>query len=321
MFKRQLGRSGIEVSAMGLGCWAIGGTAWIGAQAVGWGKVDDDESIRAIHRALELGVTFFDTADVYGCGHSERILCKALGGRRGDVVIASKFGRVFVEETRQITGSDASPEHIRKACDASLKRLGTDRIDLYQFHLGDWDIAEAETIRDTLEELCAAGKIRSYAWSTDDTERAGIFAEGANCTAVQHRLNIFQRNDPMIELCEEFNLASVNRTPLGMGLLTGKFTVDSKLPDDDVRSTWNFTEGRLAEGLQALDALREVLTQGGRTLAQGALGWLWAHSDATIPIPGFKTVAQIEENIGAASFGPLKADQMREIERVLEKIR
>jgi len=321
MFNRQLGRSGIKVSAMGLGCWAIGGPAWVGGHAVGWGKVDDEESIRAIHRALELGVTFFDTADVYGCGHSERILGKALAGRRADVVIASKFGRVFVEETREITGSDASPEHIRKACDASLKRLGVDYIDLYQFHLGDWDIGAGETVRDTLEELCKTGKIRSYAWSTDDTERAGIFAEGRNCTAVQHRLNIFQRNDAMVELCEEFNLASVNRSPLGMGLLTGKFNAKSKLPDDDVRSSWNFKEGRLADGLQAVDALREVLTRGGRTLAQGALGWLWAHSDATIPIPGFKTVAQIEENIGAAKFGPLKVDQMREIERILERMK
>ena len=105
---RTLGRSGIEVSAVGMGCWAIGGPLWAGDNAVGWGKVDDEESIRAIHRAIELGVTFFDTADVYGAGHSERVLAGALGGKRDNVVIATKFGNIFNEDTKQITGSDAA---------------------------------------------------------------------------------------------------------------------------------------------------------------------------------------------------------------------
>ena len=121
----------------------------------------------------------------------------------------------------------------------------------------------------------------------------------------------------MVALCEEYNLASVNRTPLGMGLLTGKFNADSKLPDDDVRSPWDFKEGRLADGLKALEAVREILTSDGRTLAQGALSWLWAHSDVTIPIPGFKTVTQVEENVGAVDFGPLKQEQMGEIDEIL----
>jgi len=133
MITRKLGRSDIEVSAVGLGCWAIGGpfTAEDG-NPVGWGRVDDKESIRAIGRALDLGVTLFDTADVYGCGHSERILGQALGKRRSDVAIATKFGRVFDASKRHILGNDASPEHIRQACEASLSRLNTDVIDLYQ---------------------------------------------------------------------------------------------------------------------------------------------------------------------------------------------
>ena len=126
MFTRYLGRSGIAVSAMGLGCWAIGGPIWRDGEPRGWGDVDDAESIRAIHRALELGITFFDTADVYGAGHSERILGRALAARRAQVVIATKFGNTFDEATRTGTGSDASPAYIRRACDASLRRLQTD---------------------------------------------------------------------------------------------------------------------------------------------------------------------------------------------------
>ena len=135
--KRTLGRSGIEVSALGMGCWAIGGPFHAGEQQAGWGQVDDEESKRAIRRALDLGVTFFDAADVYGAGHSERVLGEALGEDKTRVVIATKFGNVFDEEAKEITGSDASPGHIREACDASLRRLGRDYIDLLQLHSND----------------------------------------------------------------------------------------------------------------------------------------------------------------------------------------
>jgi aryl-alcohol dehydrogenase-like predicted oxidoreductase len=120
--KRRLGRSGIQVSAMGLGCWAIGGPFWRGETPVGWGVMEDEESIHAIHRGLELGIDFFDTADVYGAGHSERVLGRALAGRRDRVVIATKFGNIFDEATRQVTSESASPDHIRRACEASLRR-------------------------------------------------------------------------------------------------------------------------------------------------------------------------------------------------------
>ncbi|MCB0073528.1 MAG: aldo/keto reductase, partial [Caldilineaceae bacterium] len=146
MNTRTLGRSGIDVSALGMGCWAIGGPFWRGDKPVGWGDVDDAESMRAIARALELGVTLFDTSDVYGCGHSERILGEALRGRRDQVVIATKFGNVFDEQTRQITDASGDPAHIRAACDASLRRLQTDYIDLYQFHLGGYDLDKTDDV-------------------------------------------------------------------------------------------------------------------------------------------------------------------------------
>ncbi len=317
---RALGRSGMEVGAIGLGCWAIGGPFWTtDGNPLGWGEVDDEESIRAIRRALDLGVTFFDTSDVYGTGHSERILGRALADRRDEVVVATKFGNTFDESTRVLTGSDASPTYIRQACEASLRRLGTDRIDLYQFHLSDYEPTAAVEVREVLEELVAGGKIRSYAWSTDDPERARVFAEGEHCAAVQHELSVFHDAPAMLELCETEGLASVNRSPLAMGLLSGKFTADSRLSDDDVRGIapeWlrYFRDGRPApEWLERVDAVREILTAGGRSAAAGALGWNLARSDRTIPIPGVRTVAQVEQNVTALDQGPLSAEQMREI--------
>ncbi len=323
-FTRKLGRSNIEVSAMGLGCWAIGGPMWRGDVPVGWGEVDDDESIAAIQRALELGITFFDTANVYGAGHSERVLGKALAGRRDQVVIATKFFSFFNEETRQATGSGASPDEIRTACEDSLARLDTDYIDLYQFHAGDYDLEAAVEVRETLEELVAAGKIRTYGWSTDSPERALLFAEGPNCTAIQHQENVLNDNAAMLLACEDLNLASINRGPLAMGLLTGKYDADTILGGDDVRGinapAWMkyFKDGKPGpEWMEQLALVRGLLTADGRTLTQGALGWLWARSEKTIPIPGFRTVAQVEENCAALSLGPLGAHQMAEIERAL----
>jgi len=317
MFKRTLGRSGIEVSAMGLGCWAIGGVFWRGDHGVGWSVVDDEESVRAIHRALDLGVTFFDTADVYGCGHSECVLGRALDGRRQEVIIATKFGTMFDEKTMQAGDDCGDPEYVRRACEASLGRLGTDVIDLYQFHCSEWASTEAVAVREVLEELVAEGKIRWYGWSTDEPDRARLFAEGPHCAAVQQRLNVLEGSLETLAVCEELNLASVVRSPLAMGLLTGKFNADSKLPKDDVRHGWDFKSGPQAEQLRKLEQVREVLTAGGRTLAQGALGWLWARSGKTIPIPGFKTVKQVEENIAAMDFGPLTGDQMNRISEIL----
>jgi len=325
MVSRELGHSGIRVSALGFGCWAIGGPFWQGSQPLGWGEVDDGESIRALRRALDRGVNFFDTADVYGTGHSERVLGRALAedGARDQVAIATKFGNVFDEATRQITGSDASPAYIRQACEASLRRLGTDRIDLYQLHLGDLDPAAAEATFDTLEELADQGLIRAYGWSTDDPERARLLAGRPHFAAVQHDLNALLDAPEVLAACADLGVASVNRGPLAMGLLSGKFQADSRLPADDVRGkepAWMryFADGRPSpEWLARLEAIREILTSGGRTLAQGALAWIWARSDRTIPIPGVRTVPQVDENAGALTFGPLSPAQLTEIDTLL----
>jgi aryl-alcohol dehydrogenase-like predicted oxidoreductase len=321
-----LGRSGIQVSALGMGCWAIGGPFWAGETPVGWGKVDDEESIRAIHRALELGVNFFDTADVYGAGHSERVLARALAGRRQEVVIATKFGNQFDESSKQITGTSAAPDYIRQVCEASLRRLDTECIDLYQFHWSDYPAEQAGEVRDTLETLVEAGKIRAYGWSTDSLERARVFAEGPNCVAIQHQMNVLDDNAALIAFCEELNLASINRGALAMGLLTGKFSAGATLPIDDVRGRrspeWMgyFKDGRANPlWLKKLEAVRDILASEGRTLAQGALAWLWAKSQQTLPIPGFKTIAQVEENCAALRHGPLTMEQTRKIDDLLER--
>jgi len=323
--RRTLGRSGIEVSAIGMGCWAIGGPFYRDGEPCGWGEVDDEESVRAVHRALELGVDFFDTADVYGAGHSERVLARALGGRREEVVIATKWGNVFDEETKQITGRGEGPAHLRDAVTASLRRLGTDYIDLYQLHLGDLPIDRAADLLGTLEDLVEEGKIRWYGWSTDDPGRAEAWGSGGeHCAAIQHDFSMMYGSKPeVLEVAERHGLASINRGPLAMGLLTGKYGADTVVGRDDVRAsaaTWMvlFKDGRPApEYLARLDAVRDVLTSGGRTLAQGALGWLWAVSDATIPIPGCRTVAQVEDNAGALRHGPLTSEQAKEIEALL----
>ncbi len=323
-FIRKLGRSGIEISALGMGCWAIGGPFWSGETPNGWGEVDDDESIRAIHIALDLGVNFFDTANVYGAGHSERVLARAFSGRRDKVVIATKFNAVFDEQTRQVTGSDSSPAGIRKACDESLRRLATDYIDLYQFHDNGFPADKAVPVRETLEELVKEGKIRAYGWSTDFADRAEVFAQGKNCTSIQLQLNVLDDNKEVIALCEKYNLAAINRGPLAMGLLTGKYDANTKPSMDDVRGAkspeWMkyFKDGKPGpEWLKKMEAVREILTSGGRTLAQGAIGWLWTHSEQTIPIPGFRTVKQVEENCGALQFGKLSDQQMKQISEIL----
>ena len=324
--RRALGRSGIDVSALGMGCWAIGGPFWDGEIPLGWGEVDDDESIMAIHAAVDRGVNFFDTANVYGAGHSERVLGRAFSDRRSEVVIATKFNSVFDETTRQVTGSDATPQGIRKACEDSLRRLNTDYIDLYQFHDNGYPAEQAAPVRDTLEALVEEGKIRAYGWSTDFVERAEVFVQGTNCTAIQLQLNVLDDNPEMIALCEQNNQAAINRGPLAMGLLTGKYSPGTNIPADDVRGQkspdWMkyFKDGKPnPEWMEKRDAIVDILTSEGRTVAQGAIAWLWARTPQTIPIPGFRTVEQVEENTTAMAFGPLTDDQMDQIEAILDR--
>ncbi len=324
--RRYLGRSGIEVSALGMGCWAIGGPWTDGKNPLGWGEIDDGESIRAIHAAIDCGVDFFDTANVYGAGHSERVLGRALAGHRSKVVIATKFNAVFDEATRLATGVDTSPDGIRRALEDSLSRLNTDCIDLYQFHDNGFPADEALPVRETLEELVVSGKIRAYGWSTDFPDRAEVFAQGPHCTAIQLQLNVLDDNPAVVDLCERYDLAAINRGPLAMGLLTNRYDADTEASADDVRGErspdWMkyFKGGRPnPEWLAKRETVREILSSEGRTVAQGSLAWLWARSPKNIPIPGFRTVKQVEENAGAMEFDPLLPEQMQEIEGVLKR--
>ena len=325
---RVLGRSGIEVSALGLGCWAVGGPWTINGSQAGWSVVDDNESSRAIQRALELGVNFFDTAANYGAGHSERLLGKIFKGRRDQVVIATKFGYQVDEAAKEVLNYDGKEEdsdvasRVRTDAEASLKRLDTDYIDVYQLHVWGLGIERALQARDVLEDLVREGKIRTYGWSTDRTDAIKAFSTSPNCSVVQQQLSVLDGNMELLALCEQLNLASINRGPLGMGLLTGKFAPESTFAADDVRhnANWHpgFKNGKpTQEWLDKLAAIHDVLTSNGRTLSQGALAWIWARSPQTVPIPGFKTVAQVEENCKALQFGPLDSGQMAEIDQIL----
>jgi aryl-alcohol dehydrogenase-like predicted oxidoreductase len=308
----------IEVSALGLGCASIAGAWDFMDGPAGYGEVDDEESVRAIHRALDRGISFFDTAPNYGCGRSERVLGKALAGRQEDVVIATKFGYLCREGTQRVVDSDVSPEAIRHSLHSSLRRLRRDTVDLFQLHVWYLDLQEALEVRQALEELVAEGKIRSYGWSTDDPERIRVFAQDSDhCVAVQHQLNVIEDVPEVLAVCDEFDLASINLAPLMSGFLSGKYTDDSSFPENDWRRRFKLNEGPQAALFRHLEALREVLTQEDRTLVQGALGWIWARSERTIPIPGFKTVAQVEETAQAMEFGPLSSAQMREIDGIL----
>ncbi len=323
MLKRRMGKSGLVVSALGMGCWAIGGP-WTWKQPgedpfpAGWGQVDDDESIRAIHVAMDLGINFFDTAANYGAGHSESILGEAISGRRDKVFLATKFGHV-VDEVKKIVhrDDDQIQSNMRKDCENSLRRLGTDYIDIYQLHEASYEPEKAPLVMAILEELVEEGKIRYYGWSTDLPDRAGIFARGEHCTAIQFALNVNHDNPEMRALCKDFDLGGINKSPLNKGILTGKFSEDSTFPEDDIRHRLNFKEGLPAERLRQVDALREVLTSQGHTLAQAALAYIWALDERMVPIPGFKNVQQVEENATAMDLGPLNDEQLSQIDEIL----
>lgn len=310
---------------MGFGAWAIGGELYAGKDAIGWGPVNDTESQRAILAAFDNGITFFDTADLYGAGHSEKIIGKTLKSVRDKVVIATKFGNAFDEATLTLTGAHASPEYMQKACEDSLRRLQTDVIDLYQFHLNDYDPALVEPVIDTLETLVSSGKIRAYGWSTDFPDRATAFLNGAHNATVQFQNNVIDSNPAMMAFCDEHDVTGINRGPLAMGLLTGKFTLGSQIGKGDVRGTeaptWlaYFKDGKPnVEFLSKIDKIKEILSSNGRSLTQGALAWLWGKNEHNLPIPGIRTVKQAEENAKAMQFGPLTSAQIAEIDLILK---
>lgn len=310
------------MSAMGMGCWAIGGPwTWHNPgekpYPAGWGQTDDRESIRAIHAALDAGITLFDTAANYGAGHSERLLGQALNGRRHNVVIATKFGHI-VDEAGKVVYRDDSRilENVRADVENSLRRLQTDWIDVYQLHQGSYDVGLAAELRAVLEELVQVGKIRWYGWSTDLVDRARVFAPGPHCTSIQFALNALADNPEMRQLCAEFDLAGINKDPLHRGMLTGKFSPGTSFPKDDIRSETDYGSERMVRRLETVQALRELFSSGGRTMAQGALAYIWALDPCMIPIPGFKTVRQVQENAAAMALGPLDPASVAAIQAI-----
>jgi aryl-alcohol dehydrogenase-like predicted oxidoreductase len=210
-------------------------------------------------------------------------------------------------------------EYVRTACEASLRRLGTDYIDLYQFHWSDYDPELAIDLVPILEDLVSEGKIRWYGWSTGYPKRAKIFASGEHCTSIQYNYNLLERNTQMQALCDELDLASIARGPLGMGLLTGKYTHNSEIAADDVRAKfWNLKDGWEGEELEMLAEIHEILQQDGCTLAQAALRWLWARGDQIMPIPGLRSQEQVVENIQVMQYGPLSEKQLQKIDDILQ---
>jgi aryl-alcohol dehydrogenase-like predicted oxidoreductase len=310
-----------------MGCFAIGGPfQGKNGNFLAYGRVSDDESKKTIHKAIDLGVNFFDTADVYGCGHSERILGSVLSEYDyNGLVIATKFANEFDEVTKTVIGKNVDPDYIRNALEASCKRLQTDHIDLYQLHDSQHLPESARTVMHILEDLVSEGRIRGYGWSTDDVERAQIFAkEGKNCIAIQYAIHMTRANPKMIELCEQYDLAGVIRSPLGSGILIGKYSKEylQNLSQDHMWYGQNFIEEEWFIKRQTkLEELKELLKGEDRTVTQALLSYLWDTSETTIPIPGAKTVTQIEENAAILEFGPLKPDLLRSINQIFEEIR
>lgn len=313
-----------EIVPLGMGCWPIGGAMYSGDQPLGYTNVDDDESIRTIHAALAAGITLIDTAPAYGAGHAERLLSRALKGRP-EALIATKIGTGIDEKSKQLTEDETEPASVLPAIDQSLSRLGRDRIDVLLLHLNSLPVSKAEAIFDEVEKARLAGKVRSYGWSTDFSESAAAFAGRPAFVAVEHAMNVLLDAPKIRDVVRKNNLFALIRSPLAMGLLGGKYGVGDIMSEDDIRATSNprtdyFVNGRANPVFLAkLDAVRELLTTDGRSLVQGALGWLWAKGDMNIPIPGARTVEQIEGIARAISFGALPDDVMVQIDTLIER--
>jgi len=195
--------------------------------------------------------------------------------------------------------------------------LQTDFIDIYQLHEGGYNPRLALQLQSVLEELVSAGEIRWYGWSTDIVENARTFAGGAHCTSIQFRLNALYDNPEMRKVCADFDLAGINKDPLNKGVLTGKFNSTSTFPENDIRSREDFSDPEVQKRLKIGDEIRGILTSNGRTMAQGALAYIWALDERMVPIPGFKSVKQVTENAGAMQFGPLTESQVKEVQTIV----
>jgi len=308
---RTFGRTGWEISTVSFGAWAIGGT---------WGPVDDHESMSALHRAVELGVNFFDTADVYGDGHSERLLRQLRSECKEKIYIATKVGR----RLQPHTAAGYNRENLSAFVERSLKNLGTETIDLLQLHCPPTDVYYMPEVFDILDELVRAGKIRYYGVSVERVEEALKAIEYPNLQSVQIIFNMFRHRpaELFFEQAKKRRVAVIARVPLASGLLTGKLRPDTTFASDDHRQFnrhgeafdrgETFSGVDYAIGLQAVEQLKAVCPPG-MTMAQFALRWILMFDAVTCTIPGAKRPSQVEENASAGDLPPLSAETMNQV--------
>ena len=307
MRKSTLGRPGLEVSAIGLGC--MGMSAF-------YGPSDEQASIATIHRALDLGMTLFDTADMYGWGANEELLGRALQGRRDRAVIATKFAALIREDGS--FGVSGRPEYVRSACDASLRRLGVETIDLYYQHRVDPDTPIEDTVG-AMAELVRAGKVRHLGLSEAAPQTIRRAAAVHPITALQTEYSLWTRDpeDEILPLCRELGIGFVPYSPLGRGFLTGQIkSVEDLAVDDWRRGNPRFMGENFKRNFVLVDRVKAIAARKGCTPAQLALAWLLGRGDDIVPIPGTRSVARLEENIAAGDI-TLTADEIAQLDHVL----
>jgi aryl-alcohol dehydrogenase-like predicted oxidoreductase len=291
---RELGKSGLRVSAIGLGC--MGMSEFYGAS-------NEGESIATLNRAIDVGVTFWDTADMYGSGENERLLAQVLAGRRDEVTLATKFGNVR-GPGGTFLGIDGRPEYVRAACDASLERLGVDVIDLYYQHRVDPNVPIEETVG-AMAELVAAGKVRHLGLSEASAETIRRAAAVHPIAALQTEYSLWTRDleAEILPAIRDLGIGLVAYSPLGRGFLTGRFRSPEDLPADDWRrENPRFQGENFAANIAIADRVRELAEAKGRTPAQLALAWLLSRGEDVVPIPGTRSIARLEENAAAAEI-------------------
>jgi aryl-alcohol dehydrogenase-like predicted oxidoreductase len=291
----------LSVSALGLGCMGM---------SFAYGSADPGEATATLHRAIDLGVTFLDTADMYGGGANEELLATVLADRRDEVTLATKFG-ILTGEDGYPSGVDGSPAHARRACDASLTRLGVDHIDLYYLHRPDPEVPIEDTVG-AMAELVAAGKVRHIGLSESSADTIRRAAAVHPIAAVQSEWSVFSRDieRAVLPACRELGIGLVPYSPLGRGLLTG--TLPTEFADDDFRRTLpRFQRENLERNLATVEAVRGIAAARGGTPGQVALAWLLAQGDDVVPIPGTKRIRYLEENVGALDVALTPADLAR----------
>jgi len=301
MIYRKLG--GLEVSALGLGCMPMAG---IGPAM--YGKADHRESIATLERAMELGVTFFDTAEVYGPYVNEELLGQAIRGRRERLVIATKFG--FRLADGKVTGVDSSPENVRRACEGSLKRLGVDTIDLYYQHRVDPDVPIEETVG-AMTRLVEEGKVRFLGLSEAGADNIRRAHATHPIAALQSEYSLWERGveEDILPLCQDLGIGFVPYSPLGRGFLTGQFSKRSDLPEGDYRlNDPRYSEENFASNMVIVDAVKTIAAAHSVSPAQIALAWLLAQGDDVVPIPGSKRRATLEDSMAAVNVKLSAAD-------------